>query len=105
MPRRKDLRARVHSALSPRPRHPCFPKPEVRAHGAGPDRRDPAGEARPTRWPLPRLRRRAGGRGGGAQWASEPASPSRSPAAVVADQRLPRVPAEPGQSRAFVRCC
>lgn len=79
-PRRKDLRARIHRALSPRPCHPRFPKPEVRAHGAGPGRRGPArAVAAPEAAPSGRRagRGRAVGRDRGPPRAGEPVAQPR----------------------------
>lgn len=68
----------------PRPRWSQWPLPAQRPSGrrVGP-RQEPGG---PGLWPRSAARR---GR-------PEPASLSRSPTVMVADQRLPRVPAEPG---------
>lgn len=94
-------RARRARAKDLRPRGRDAPRPEARAHRHGErGSRSTALGGRPGR-----SGRRGGGRGGpGSPVAGtvptagrpEPASLARSPAAMLADQRLPRVPAEPG---------
>lgn len=99
--RAKDLRPRGRDPPSPRPPPPALRGP--RPGRTDTESRGPAGTALGGR--SGRSGRRGGERGGpGSPVAGtvpsagrpEPASLARSPAVMVADQRLPRVPAEPG---------
>lgn len=86
------------------PRRPRSPRPEVAEHRGGEQRAGRAATAPAGAAPSAAAVGPAGGAEAGARWARtaarlsrpEPASLSRSPTVMVADQRLPRVPAESG---------
>lgn len=107
-PRRKDVRPQGRHTQSPRPPPPALPEDGGRrAACEGTWTRTLAAPEAPSAPSLPRGAQPGPGEPSGpglraplvrppAAGCPEPASLSRSPAVMVADQRLPRVPAEPG---------